>query len=320
MYFMDNVTLRLIYVVTDLIAPLIVGYYLHQRHIISDTSINKVITFNVRVIFTVLAILSFWVLPLSWGLLFVPLFGFLLVLFPGATGYLLFARHIENYLDRGAYIASAMLANLGTLGGVCAFILYNEIGFAYSQIIGTCQNILLCLAVFPMAQYCYRKHTNALAKSSRSISLREMFLTWNQISLVGMAVGFALNAAGVPRPAFLGPIFQSLVHISAWIAMLPIGFMIDFHEVRRYFRATLSLDFLRYIVTPVFILTLSYLLIDDPTFSGTLLILSFCPTAINAVLASRIYHLNVDLAVSSFVTTTAAYLLLIFPVIFFILR
>ena len=41
--------------------------------------------------------------PLSWSLLLLPLFGFYLVLFPGAVGYALFAQHLTDYLDRGAY-------------------------------------------------------------------------------------------------------------------------------------------------------------------------------------------------------------------------
>ena len=53
---------------------------------------------------------------------------------------------------------------------------------------------------------------------------------------------------------------------------------------------------------------------------GTLFICAFCPTAINAVLTSRIYHLTTDLAVSSFVITTTAFLPVIFPILFFWLR
>ena len=129
---MDAMNLRLIFVLTDLIAPLAVGYYLHQRHLVSDESINKLIRFNVVCIYTILALLSFWVLPISWNLLIVPLFGFLLILVPGAIGSLLFARHYASWLDRGAYVASAMLSNIGTLGGVCAFILYAEQGSCMS--------------------------------------------------------------------------------------------------------------------------------------------------------------------------------------------
>lgn len=168
---MDTANLRLIFVLTDLIAPLAVGYFLHQRHLVSGEAINKLIRFNVVCIYTVLALLSFWVLPISWSLLTVPIFGFLLILVPGAIGTVAFARHLGSWLDRGAYIASAMLANIGTLGGVCAFILYDEQGFAYTQLIGTCQNILLVLVIFPMAQYCYMKHTHAVRKTGPAAQL-----------------------------------------------------------------------------------------------------------------------------------------------------
>ena len=317
---MDGMNLRILYVLTDLIAPLVVGYYLHQRQLVPETTINKLIKFNVVFVYTLLSLLSFWVLPLSWSLLLVPFFGFLLVLLPGAIGYGLFARRIPNLLDRGAYIASAMLANLGTLGGVCAFILYNEEGFAYSQLIGTCQNVMLCLVVFPMAQYYYLKHTGSVRKTSRLHAFREMFLSVNQMSLVGMIIGMLLNAGGIARPAALGPIFQSLVHIAAWIAMLPVGFLINFEQVRHYEQKVRSLSLIRFVITPLIFVLLTRLLVDDPVLRGTLLILAFCPTAINAVLASKIYHLSVDLAVSSFVITTAAFLFLFFPLLFFLLK
>ncbi|MBO5651809.1 MAG: transporter [Selenomonas sp.] len=317
---MDGTTMRILYVVTDLILPLVVGYFMHQRHWVSENIINKVIRFNVICVYTTLSLLSFWVLPLSWNLLLVPLFGMLLVLLPGAIGYVLFARHIENLLDRGSFIASAMLANLGTLGGVCAFILYNEQGFAYSQLIGTTQNVLLCIVVFPLAQFYYLKHTAAVRKSSRSHSFREMFFSINQLSLLGMAGGLILNANGIARPEILGSIFQSLVHIAAWIAMLPVGFLIDFGKVRQYARDVRTLTLLRFVITPAIFIALTWLIITDPILRGTLTILTFCPTAINAVLAAKIYKLNVDMAVSSFVITTAAYLLLIFPLLFLCLH
>ena len=200
---MDTANLRLIFVLTDLIAPLAVGYFLHQRHLVSGEAINKLIRFNVVCIYTVLALLSFWVLPISWSLLTVPIFGFLLILVPGAIGTVAFARHLGSWLDRGAYIASAMLANIGTLGGVCAFILYDEQGFAYTQLIGTCQNILLVLVIFPMAQYCYMKHTHAVRKTDRLHSFCDMFFSLNQLSLIGMAAGLLFNAA-CPRTGLPG--------------------------------------------------------------------------------------------------------------------
>ena len=220
-----------------------------------------------------------------------------------------------------AYITGPLLfANIGTLGGVCAFILYDEQGFAYTQLIGTCQNILLVLVIFPMAQYCYMKHTHAVRKTDRLHSFCDMFFSLNQLSLIGMAAGLLFNACGIERPPALAPVFQGLVHIAAWIAMLPVGFLIDFQQVRRYAHRVRSLTALRFLITPVLFGVLIYLFVDDPVTQGTLVICSFCPTAINAVLTSRLYHLTTDLAVASFVITTGLFLPILFPALFFLLR
>ena len=160
--------LRILFVLTDLVAPLACGYFLKQRHLLSQRVNDFLIKFNITIVNTLLALLAFWVLPLDRGLLIAPLFGCFLVLFPGLIGYALFARRLKSPLDRGAYMGSALLANLGTLGGVCAFILYNEQGFAYAQLVATIQNFLLCIVVFPIAQYYHMKGRPRAAASSLS--------------------------------------------------------------------------------------------------------------------------------------------------------
>ncbi len=317
---LDESSLRLIYVLTDLVAPLAVGYLLKERHLVSEKKINLLIKVNVRLIYTALSFLSFWVLPLSWDLALIPIYGLFFVLFPGALGMAL-ARRFKNLLVRGAYIASAMLANIGTLGGVCAFILYNEQGFAYAQLVGTCQNTLLALLVFPMAQYFYLKqHRLPLRQGSRLRSFARMFFSWNQIPLLGMACGLLLHSFGYERPPQLAPFFQSLVHIGAWTAMLPVGFLMDFGRARHYLKYIMDLCALRFLVVPVFIYFSSRLVFSDPVLLNTFLILSTTPTAINAVLASKLYQLRTDLAVSSFILTTVLYLTIVFPLLFFLLK
>ena len=102
--------------------------------------------------------------------------------------------------------------------------------------------------------------------------------------------------------------------------MLPVGFLIDFKQVHRYEEKVRSLTALRFLITPIIFGVLITLFVKDPVVKGTLFICAFCPTAINAVLTSRIYHLTTDLAVSSFVITTTAFLPVIFPILFFWLR
>lgn len=90
--------------------------------------------------------------------------------------------------------------------------------------------------------------------------------------------------------------------------------------MRRYERQVRSLTALRFVITPAIFGVLIYLFISDPVVQSTLLICAFCPTAINAVLTARLYHLTTDLSVASFVITTAAFLPVIFPALFFLLR
>lgn len=324
---MDEEYYRLVYVFSDLLAPLIVGYFFHREHLVGENLVNMAIRLNVLVIFTVLSLLSFWVLPLSRELIWIPLFGIMYVLFPGAIGWLTFARRHRDPLDRGAYLASAMLSNIGTLGGVCAFILYHEEGFAYAQMIGICQNVMLVLVCFPMAQHFYSLHRmeqvgakGVSKKSSRWHSFREMFFSWNQVSLLGMLAGILLNVMGVSRPESTAEIFSYFVHISAWISLMPVGFLMDFHRAKAYYGKALDLIFLRFAIVPAAIWGTTRLVFSDPVLLHSLFICSMAPTAINAVVTAKLYKLNVDFAVASFILTTGIFLLVLFPGLFFFLR
>ena len=311
---MNETTFRLIYVGTDLIAPLIAGYIAYQRGFISDARCNAVIRFNIIVMATLLALLSFWVMPLSKSLLWLPLFSALFMLVPGAIARLTFARRHREPLSRGAYYMSAMLTNIGTIAGLSAFILYDEAGFAYVQIVSSFQVGLLVLVCFPLAAM-FR--AQGVADAHRvHLSVRELFLTPNQVPILGLIAGLSLNFLGVERPAVLGAAFQSLVHIGAWTALFPVGCLVDFSRARLYIKNTADLVPLRFLLTPLIFFGLCRLLFDDPVLIGSLLLIAAAPTAINAVLTARLYKLNVDLTVASFLVTTVLYLLLFYPLFF----
>ena len=55
---MDSSDFRIIYLFTDLLAPLIVGYLLYRRGMISDDLIRRILRLNVIVIYTILALMS----------------------------------------------------------------------------------------------------------------------------------------------------------------------------------------------------------------------------------------------------------------------
>lgn len=311
---MDEKLFRILYVFTDLATPLLAGYIAYQRGRISDALCNALIRFNIIVMATLLAVLSFWVMPLSKSLLWLPLFSALFMLVPGSIAYLTFARRHKDALSRGAYYMSAMLTNIGTIAGLSAFILYDEVGFAYVQIVSSFQVGLLVLVCFPLAAM-FRAQ-GAKEGTRVHLSLRELFLTPNQVPVLGLIAGLALNVYGVERPAVLGTAFQALVHIGAWTALFPVGCLVDFSRALPYIKKTADLIPLRFLLTPLIFFGLCRLLFADSVLIGSVLLIAAAPTAINAVLTARLYKLNVDLTVASFLVTTVIYLVLFYPLFF----
>ena len=311
---MDEKLFRILYVFTDLATPLLAGYIAYQRGRISDALCNALIRFNIIVMATLLAVLSFWVMPLSRSLLWLPLFSALFMLVPGSIAYLTFARRHKDALSRGAYYMSAMLTNIGTIAGLSAFLLYDEVGFAYVQIVSSFQVGLLVLVCFPLAAM-FRAQ-GAKEGTRVHLSFRELFLTPNQVPVLGLIAGLALNVYGVERPAVLGTAFQALVHIGAWTALFPVGCLVDFSRALPYIKKTADLIPLRFLLTPLIFFGLCRLLFADSVLIGSVLLIAAAPTAINAVLTARLYKLNVDLTVASFLVTTVIYLLLFYPLFF----
>ena len=318
---MDDINARLVYLFTDLILPLIVGYLLYQRHMLSDAAVNRLIRINVVVFFTLLSLFSFWALPLTHDLLMLPLFFAFIILFPGFLSWRVLGRRFHCPIDRGTHLVSALLSNIGTLGGICAYIIYGERGFAYAQIGGACQNLALVLLAFPIAQYFYLLHkAHGRAPRLEGRGFLGLLVSWNQLSILGMAAGLLLNGAGIARPPVLSDAFSYIIHVSAWFAMLPVGSLINFRRARHFIYLILDMIALRFLVVPLVTFAAARLLISDPIVQNALVIFASVPAAINATLTARLYRLNVDYTIAVFLVTTVLYLTVLFPVIFFLFR
>ena len=63
----ESAAFRIAYIFFDIILPLIIGYMLKRYNRLSSDTCNKIIRFNIVVVMTVLAVLSFWILPAQAG-------------------------------------------------------------------------------------------------------------------------------------------------------------------------------------------------------------------------------------------------------------
>ena len=317
-YPLDAAT-KLIYLGTDLILPLTLGYYCRYRGWLSETICNQIIRLNIVVFCTLLAVLSFWSLPLNLELLWLPLFGILLSFIPGLAGYVTARGNYAKGRDKASYLASALLSNIGTLGGLCAFFVFGEPGFAYIQIIATFQNLVFFLFCFPMAQY-YNSLLHEKTPGAAILTFSALFLNRNQLPVAGIIAGMLLYAGNVARPPVMGDLFAILIHVSAWTALFPVGYSIQFTEMKRYYHRIPILMGIKFIFTPLIGYLIAAQLFTDPVVIGTILIAASSPAGINAVVLARLYNFNVHLAGAAFVLTTALFLTVVYPILFFSLN
>lgn len=311
-----EIVIKLLYFGFDVILPLIVGYLLCRFSALKQGLFDKMIVCNLLVVYSALTVLSLWQLEISVHLLYLPLLGILMHVVPGSIAFMKVKAKYPKPLDQGSYMLSAILFNGGTLGGLVAFIFYGESGYAYTMLILLFANLVLFLFCFPLAQHYYEL---GQGRPGDHISWKKLLLNRNQLPIISLIVGLALSYGRIPRPEIFGPLFNILVHLGAWSALIPVGFALDFAKIRHYWRHTADILWIKFLVAPLILFAIAYPLINDKVALYTVLIVGSTPTGINAVLTARLYRLNIHIATASFVLTTGFYLLVVVPLLLLLL-
>ncbi len=312
-----DITSKILISSLDLLLPIAIGYLLKRQSYLRDGFFNKMILNNILVVYPLLSFLCFWVLPLSRELIWLPVMGVLMGLIPGAIATWRSKQKYTSPLDQGGYVMSAILSNLGTIGGLCVFLLYGETGYAYQQLVVLSQYILMFMFCYPLAQRYYEQAQNNVRQ--HSVSLRSVLFSRNQLAVVGILLGVVLQLADIERPASLSGVSSFLVHLGAWTALIPVGYSMDFARIRSHYRELLDLAVIKFAISPLILYGIALILIDNEIMRYALVILSFTPTAVNAVITARIYQLNLHLTMAAFISTTLLFLIFIYPALFFLL-
>ena len=297
----------------DMILPLIVGYALLRFSWGSERVFNWMISLGIIFLFPGLTAFSIWGLVPVFELVWLPAFGVLLHIVPGGLALLWGRRKYKSSLDYGSYTIAGFLSNHVTLGSLSAYILFGETGYAYTQMTLLFNSLLMFGFAYPLAQHYRNLYDHG---SGLKIDLKQIFFNRNQMPLVGMVVGILLNWLGVHRPESFLPAFDMLIHFSAWTFLVPVGYSMDFGEVRHYWRDAVDITIIKCVITPLLTIAIAGIFIQDAVAFRTLILLAAQPTAVNAVIAMKLFGLNLHLSVGAFVLSTAVYLLLIFPTFF----
>ncbi|WP_299141846.1 AEC family transporter [uncultured Dialister sp.] len=305
---------RFFIVFADILLPLLLGMVL-RRWGLSREILRMVIRANVVVIATFLSLVSFWSVHVTKELLWLPISIIPICFIPVLIFYGIQKNRFHNPLDQGSYMISMMLGNIGTLAGLCAYVLFGEKGFAYVQLIAVPQILVIVLFCFPMAQRFYEMGTGSGDKGEKTNFLR-LLLTPNQLPALGVAAGLFLSGLHVERPEAVGTLFTVLIHVSAWMGMMPVGYDLRLGSVGTYALKLWPIFPVKFILLPAILYGLTILFVKDPAMITCVVLSAGAPTAIFAVAASQLYGLNVDMAESSFVTTTLTFLFVLYPLVY----
>lgn len=301
---------KLLSLFLELLLPLFVGYLLRYWKRLNPKTVDRLMESNVYLFFPLSGVLSIWGMQFSEAYMWLPVLGVIMQVVPGILAFVLVKKRFSNPMEQGRYILASMLSNRGTVGLLSVYILFGEEGYVLGRLIMLFNSFVLYLVGYPLAQYFYQKGSSH-PRASRS--WKSLFFSRTQLPVLGVLIGLLLNVAGVTRPQGVKALVDVTIRLSAWTSLLPIGYAMDFTAMKGYYRKTMELIGIKFILTPALTLLLGRLVISDATILWTVLILALSPTAINAVIAAKINNINYHLPMASFITTTLVYLLVIFP-------
>ncbi len=311
---MDEIS-RFLIVFMDTLLPLAAGVWL--RRLGMDRSwLRLMIRVNVAAVLTALSVVSFWSVQVSAQMLWLPLSIFPICLIPMAVGFVWDQHRFSDPREQGSYIVSMMLGNIGTVSGLAAFSLYGAVGFAYIQLVAVPQILPIALVAFPLGQYYYDRWKHDGASSGQKVSLWKMLVTVNQLPVLGLFAGLLLGASGMEKPAALSPLFTALIHLNAWLGMIPVGYDLSLNGMKRYALRLWPIFPVKFLLLPLALYGMSLCFLSDRAMLVSVVLAAAAPTAIFSVATAQLYRLNVDLAESSFFTTTLFFLFVEYPLLY----
>ena len=84
-----DVKMKILVFAVDMICPLMLGYLCQRQNVLEEKFFNKMILNNILVVCPIVSFLSFWILPLTADLFWLPLISLALGFVPGAMAYVI---------------------------------------------------------------------------------------------------------------------------------------------------------------------------------------------------------------------------------------
>lgn len=265
------------------------------------------------------AMLSLWGLPAPnprlVALPFLGIFSWIC----GGTLAICLARLLR--LDRsqtGSLYCCGTFTNIGAIGSFICVMFLGENSIALVALYRLCEELFYYSISFPIAKW-YAQPAGCSLPTLRAITFDPVL----RIIVGALGFGLVLNLLGVPRPQFCGTLASSVLIAATVLFLLAIGFSLRLSSLRDYIPQSLGICIIKFILMPTIMLGIAYLLELDRIEEGLPLkvvaVMSAMPVAMSALVPPAIFHLDMDLANSCWIYSTAG-LLAVLPALLALLQ
>lgn len=302
-------SLRVISFFCIIILALFSEYFAQRKGWVKRENSQRISRFMMIYLFPFVIIISIWKLPISAGLILLPVVGALTSLATIIPSFII-SRTFGFARDQtGSYIGAAMLSNVGiTLGAFVCFVVLGEDGLSYALIYVTYFIPFFFTVAFYVASF-----YSSVSRPGLGESLKRAFL--EPVSLIpnlAIIVAFALNLMETHRPSILRSVNEIAIYIANFSFLFACGLTFDFSKMRGYYREAISIFPIKFVFSPLVGVGLIYLLslgnIKDILLLKVIFIESSMPVAVFAMLLPQFFSLDQNLANSAWIVTTIGFL------------
>lgn len=307
-----------------MLAPTAAGYVARRAKLLPERAAAWIMTGIVVFGYSAVALLTIWKLQLKGADAWLPILGMAHVCIMTGAG-LIVGRVVTGDRSLGGLFALATaVGNTGfTLGGFVIYLLEGEPGLAMVSIYGIMWIPMTVLLMFPIA----RHYSDSVEKESLTGLMLRGVLNWRSAGLAMGMIGVALSLMGVPRPDAIDNyrILDILVFLVTPLAYFAIGLRLHVGYVRHLTKMLAALAGMRFALglgVGLFLVWATGLTPFALTGLGwrVVIIESFVPTSVTMVAVANMFHLRPREGSALFVVNTAAYLLIVLPIMLFLMK
>lgn len=320
---MSAVAIKFILSSLVILMAMLGGYLCRRLQWLSEALGEKIMTLVGVFGYSSVAFLSVWGTRLEAGDFLLPVLGAAHVVLMGFLSLALSGWVAKDRPERGLFAIAGGTGNNGfTMGAFVLYLLYGEPGMGLSNVYILLFMPVAVLVMFPLA----RHYASEGPAGPITALIRRSLLDWRSLGLPMALAGIGLSVGGVERPAVVASwhLLDLLVCVLTPLAFFGIGLRLHFSKVRPLARMLVGLGLVRFVLGLLVGVALAGLTRLTPwPFTDlrwdVFLVQSFVPTSVTMVAIANMFNLRPNEASVLFVVNTAAYLVLVLPLLWLLL-